>query len=207
LDRNYVDCQILEKTAICSLSLENLPGFDFFIQKRIMSEEALRPLTEEQIKLLRQTLKAMDTDRLAMRFYTSLFVKHPEVKSLFPDDLTELSTKIVSVFQLVVHSFELNPDGNYYLQKEVLRPLRALGELHEKKGVDNRYYTWVNELLLESMHAELPGKFSKESEVAWKLALNHLTFAMLSEIKIPAGELPSSMRESYNQIQALLFRL
>jgi hemoglobin-like flavoprotein len=172
-----------------------------------MTKETLRPLTQKEIELLQQTLKAMDTDRLAMRFYTSLFVKHPEVKALFPNDLTELSTKIVSVFQLMVHSFELNADGHYYLQKEVLRPLRALGELHEKKGVDNQYYPWVNEILIESMQAELPGKFSGESEVAWKLALNHLTFAMLSEITIPAREMPSSMRESFSQIQLLLFRL
>lgn len=172
-----------------------------------MDGAALQPLTEGQIKLLRQSLSAMDTDRLAMRFYTSLFVKHPEVKPLFPEDLTELSTKIVSVFQLIVHSFERNANGHYYLQKEVLRPLRALGELHEKKGVDNRYYAWVNELLLESMRAELRGDFPIASEFAWKLALNHLTFAMLSELEIPAGELPSTMRESFNQIQALLFRL
>lgn len=172
-----------------------------------MEGSTLRPLTEEQVAILRQSLGAMDTDRLAMRFYTSLFVKHPEVKPLFPNDLGELSTKIVSVFQLIVHSFERHPDGSYYLQKEVLRPLRALGELHERKGVENRYYALVNELLIESMRAELPRDFSVASELAWKLALNHLTFAMLSEIQISATELPSSMRESFKQIQALLFRL
>jgi hemoglobin-like flavoprotein len=172
-----------------------------------MNEPMLRPLTEEQIKLLRQTLKTVDTDRLAMRFYTSLFVKYPEVKALFPDDLTELATKIVSVFELIVHSFEANSKGEYYLQKEVLRPLRALGQLHEKKGVQPGYYSWVNELLLDSIHAELPGSFTQPVEVAWKLALNHLTFSMLSEFEIPEGQLPASMRESYKEIQALLFRL
>lgn len=171
-----------------------------------MEEAALRPLSEEQINNLKKSLKLMDTDRLAMRFYTSLFVKHPDVKSLFPDDLTDLSTKIVSVFQLVVHSFEQHTDGNYYLQKQVLRPLRALGELHEKKGVENRYYTWVNEILIESIKAELPPASAKDSEIAWKLALNHLTFAMLSEIEVRDAELPASMRESFLQIQSLLFR-
>src|SRR5690348_17027746 len=105
-----------------------------------MQEPFLQPLTADQVALLKKTFRMMDVDRLAMRFYSGLFVKHPEVKPLFPDDLTVLSTKIVSVFELVIFSFRESSPGEFTLQQELLRPLRTLGELHSKKGVIDKYY-------------------------------------------------------------------
>lgn len=168
--------------------------------------DALKPLTQHQVLILKETFRVIDTDKLAMRFYTSLFVKHPEVKSLFPGDLTELSTKIVSVLELVVHSFEPDTANEFRLQPQVLRPLRALGELHSKKGVENNHYPWVNAILLETLRLELPNHFSAEAESAWKHALNHLTFAMLSDVKLEPGDEQQTMRDSFDHIKSLLFR-
>jgi hemoglobin-like flavoprotein len=167
--------------------------------------DSLRPLTKDQIALLKESFRMMDSDKLAMRFYTSLFAKYPEVKPLFPGDLTELSTKIVSVFELVVHSFEATSENEFVLQRAVIRPLRALGELHSQKGVEDKYYPWVNEMLIQSISKELANRFSHEAEVAWKLALNHLTFAMLSDVKIEPGDQHETMRDSFNHIRSLLF--
>jgi hemoglobin-like flavoprotein len=171
-----------------------------------MAEELLQPLTVEQVALLKHTFRVIDTDRLAMRFYTSLFVRHPEVRHLFPDDLTVLSTKIVSVFELVVHSFKERSNGEFLLQPEVIRPLRALGELHSQKGVINEYYGFVNDLLLKCIHEELPHDFSAETEIAWKLALNHLTVAMLSDVPLDTSLNHDTMRDSFNHLRSLLFK-
>jgi hemoglobin-like flavoprotein len=172
-----------------------------------MLEQVLQPLTAQQVALLKETFRLVDTDRLAMRFYTSLFAKYPEVKALFPSDLSVLSTKIVSVFELVVHSFKENSKGEFHLQQEVLRPLRALGELHSQKGVINDYYPWVNALLLESIRIEASTNFTNEMEVAWKLALNNLTIAMLSNIQISADEQHVTMKDSFAHIKSLLFQV
>jgi hemoglobin-like flavoprotein len=170
-----------------------------------MENGVVRPLTSEQVALLKQTFRMLDTDKLAMRFYSSLFAKHPEVKSLFPDDLSVLSTKIVSVFELVVFSFKENDKGEFHLQPEVVRPLRALGELHSKKGVQDHYYPWVNELLLTSIKIEAPTVFTADMEVAWKMALNALTAAMLSD-DLPKSDGPPTMKDSYAHIRSLLFK-
>jgi len=170
-----------------------------------MKEPALQPLASEQVVLVKQSFRQLDTDRLAMRFYSSLFAEHPQVKSLFPDDLTILSTKIVSVFELIIHSFKENMPGEFTLQTEVLRPLRHLGELHTKKGVVNEYYPWANELLLKSIRDESQ-TFTLETEKAWKLALNHLTFAMLSDHLPSDHSGHETLRDSYQHLRSLLFK-
>jgi len=170
-----------------------------------MDNASLQPLSDNQVTLLKQTFRIVDTDRLAMRFYSSLFAQHPEVKSLFPDDLTILSTKIVSVFELVAYSFVETKAGEYNLQAEVLQPLQHLGELHTKKGVVHDYYPWANALLLRSIQEESGPNFTSEMETAWKLALNHLTVAMLSKHS-PSDSPFETMRDSFQHIRSLLFK-
>ena len=146
----------------------------------------------------------MDTDRLAMRFYSSLFVRYPHLRALFPGDLTDLATKIVGVFELVVFSFQEGANGHYHLQQELLQPLRALGLLHEQKGVQDSHYPMVNQMLLESVRAET-ADFDDEMELAWKLALNHLTVAMITGAgSIEEGD--STIHDSFRKIRMLLFK-
>jgi hemoglobin-like flavoprotein len=170
-----------------------------------MTDAGLPPLTAEQVGQLKKTFRSIDTDRLAMRFYTSLFVRYPQLKSLFPSDLTELSTKIVSVFELIVFSFHPKEAGLYYLQHDVLLPLKSLGQLHAKKGVENKHYPLVNEMLLQSIREE-SANFDDQTELAWKLALNHLTVAMLNDSDEKPDAEYLSMRQSYEHIKSLLFK-
>ena len=162
--------------------MANHESITFIGKMKMMEDSDLRPLTEEEVKLLKQTFKAIDTDKVAMRFYSRLFVEYPEVKSMFPNDLTVLSSKIVSVFELIVFSFQNDGKGNFSLHAEVIRPLRSLGELHRDKGVADEYYPKVNEIFLQSLKIEAPAVFTASIETAWKLALNHLTHAMLTDV-------------------------
>ena len=166
--------------------------------------EALQPLTGSQVASLKKTFRVMDRDRLAMRFYSSLFARHPELKSLFPSDLTELSTKIVSVFELVVFSFQETAPDVFVLRQDVLAPLKGLGQLHANKGVENNFYPIVNDVLLDAIRDESP-EFGNEIAMAWKMALNHLTVAMLSSPKTAAMS-HETMRESFQHIKSLLFK-
>ena len=167
-------------------------------------KEKLKPLTALQIQLLKRTFRLLDSDNLTRRFYTTLFIRYPEVKRLFPTDLTELSTKLISVFELIIHSFEESAPDQYVLQKQVLLPLRNLGKKHFETAVEDRYYPVANEILLQSMKDEVGYMFTKEAEDAWRLAFNHLTSAMLNE-DAAAEQVPSpgSMRETFRFIRSL----
>jgi hemoglobin-like flavoprotein len=172
-----------------------------------MESEPIKPLSSIQIELLKKTFRALDTDSLSKRFYTKLFIKHPEVRPLFPTDLTELSTKLISVFELVIFSFHEQSPNKFLLQKDVLIPLRTLGKKHMDKGVDNFYYPIANEILINSIKEEAGHLFSPEAEAAWKLAFHHITTAMLSrdtpdEPSVNIG----SLRETFTYIKSLLFK-
>jgi len=170
-----------------------------------MEREKLKPLSSNQIQLLKKTFRALDTDSLSKRFYTKLFIKYPEVRHLFPTDLTELSTKLISVFELVIFSFEEQSRNRFYLQKDVLTPLRMLGKKHMDKGVENSYYPMANEILIQSIKEEAGHLFSPEAETAWKLAFHHLTTAMLSQdVPEESSGSKGSLRETFNYIKSLL---
>jgi hemoglobin-like flavoprotein len=172
-----------------------------------MSKGKLKPLTKEQILILKKTFRLLDTDQLAKRFYAVLFTRYPEVRSLFTDDMNVQATKLISVFELVIFSFEERKPNQFFLQEQLMTPLRTLGKLHIEKGVANAHYPIANEILLESIKAEAGYVFSAEAEEAWKLALNHLSTAMLcNEIASETKTSPSTLRDSFNYIKSLLFK-
>jgi hemoglobin-like flavoprotein len=168
-----------------------------------MAAEKLKPLTRDQVTILKKTFRLLDTDRLARRFYSSLFTKYPEVKPLFPSDLSEQAIKLISVFELVIHSFEEHAPNQFSLQQSVMLPLRTLGKKHTEKGVENAHYPIANQLLLEAIKEEAGYIFPSEAEQAWKLALSHLTSAMLNtEVKSESSK-HTTIRDSFNYIKSL----
>jgi hemoglobin-like flavoprotein len=169
-----------------------------------MEGQRLQPLTRRQIELLKKTFRLLDSDNLTKRFYTKLFIRFPEVKPLFPTELTELSTKLVSVFELVIHSFEERNPNEFHLQKAVIVPLRNLGKKHTEKGVEHAYYPYANDILVESMKEEIGYLFEGEAEDAWRLAFNHLTFAMLNQKADDAStESSGTIRDAFRYIQSI----
>ena len=172
-----------------------------------MKSEKLIPLTKEQVTALKTTFRSLDTEKLAERFYARLFEKHPEVKPMFPPDLTELKVKIISVFELVIYSFEERAPGKYYLQQPILLPLRTLGKKHSEKGVSNFHYPIANEVLIESVEAEAGYVLPEVAKSAWKLALEHLTHAMLTTDTTQSANYFATIRDSYQYIRKQLLKL
>ena len=171
-----------------------------------MNIASLKPLTKDQVVILKKTLRLMNAENMTIRFYNHLFTSHPEVRSMFPEDMTEQRTKLVSVFELVVFSFvEREPDC-FYIHKEIIAPLSMLGKKHTEKGVQKMHYPIANELLLRSIKEEAGYVFPEEAEEAWALALSHLTKAMLSETNKAAQANLPSFRETFNYIKGLLFK-
>ena len=67
---------------------------------------SLVSLSGHQVGLLKKSFRQLNADQVAHDFYSRLFTQYPEVKHLFPADMSDLTTKLMSVFELVVFSFE-----------------------------------------------------------------------------------------------------
>ena len=137
-------------------------------------------LTATQVQLLKNSFRQLDVQAYSDYFYDTLFSRHPEVRALFPADMTELKIKLMAVFELVMFSFEEKANGQYALQDSLIVPLRHLGKTHEEKGVLPVHYSIANDLMLETLMHTLGKKYREDIQQAWQLALAHLTSAMLN---------------------------
>lgn len=161
-------------------------------------------LTASQVQLLKKSFRQLDAQAYSDYFYDTLFARHPEVRALFPADISELKTKLMSVFELVIFSFEEKQNGQYALQDALIVPLRHLGKTHEEKGVLPAHYSIANGLILETLAHIVGTRHTDEVKQAWQLALAHLTSAMLNDsVKINdqlRKESVATMREAFNSI-------
>jgi len=172
------------------------------------SPSPLASLTQHQVTLLKKSFRQLDPPSVAEKFYAKLFERYPEVKHLFPPDMVDLGAKLMSVFELVVFSFEEKSHGQFRLHDSVILPLRHLGLKHDEKGVDHKHYPIANALLLESMKETGGSLFTDEVAQAWKLALNHLTETMLNKSIKPDAtsekESGLSLRDTFSYIRKRL---
>jgi hemoglobin-like flavoprotein len=137
-------------------------------------------LTAKQVLLLKTSFRAMNASVYSDHFYKRLFELHPQLRALFPTDMAEQKAKLMSVFELIVYSFEEKKLNEFTLQDSLLVPLRNLGRKHEEKGVIQAHYPIANELMLETLQYALGKEYSEEIRQAWKLALAQITAAMLN---------------------------
>ena len=169
----------------------------------------LVPLTGQQVGLLKKSFRQLDTHWVAHNFYSRLFERHPYVRPLFPTDMTELASKLMSVFELVVFSFEEKKHDQYLLQEPLIVPLRELGRKHDSKGVKPEHYGIANGLLLETMRDGGKDFFTAEVEAAWKIALDQLTFAMQDRSVKTRGvheESGKTLRDTFAYIRKKLLK-
>ncbi len=165
-------------------------------------------LTTGQVAALKKSLRLLDTEKVASEFYMTLFMRYPHIKHMFPSDTKELGIKLMSVFELVIYSFEEKSHNQFSLQDTLRRPLQELGKLHEAKGVLPVHYAIANDLLLEILTKQNKDTFTPEVEASWKLALEHLTIAMLirSENTMSGVHAETSLRDTFQLIMKKVLR-
>lgn len=158
----------------------------FFIQ---MSD--VKPLSAAQVQLLKKSFRQLNAQAYSDYFYAKLFERHPEVRGLFPTDLEDQKAKLMSVFELVIFSFEEKQAEQFALQEPLIIPLRHLGRTHEEKGIIPAHYQIANGLMLETLAHVLGAAHTPEIQKAWQMALAHLTSAMLNK----AVQLPDELKQ------------
>ena len=127
------------------------------------------------VALLERTFAAVTpmSDVLVTRFYTELFQRHPEVKSLFNDtDRNRRGQEFLGALQLLVGNLR-NPDA-------LTDALHRQGEKLQAYGARPEHYRSVAETLLDVMEQVAGEHWSDAARKHWEKALKRAAAIMLS---------------------------
>ena len=132
-----------------------------------------RALTPTQIAAIQDSFTriAPRADALATQFYDDLFRANPQVRALFPGDMTAQKEKLVSTLAYVVRGLS----DIARIEKAV----RDLGVRHRGYKAEPAHYDAVGVALLGALEAQLGPRWTPELKTAWAAAYEFLAKTML----------------------------
>jgi nitric oxide dioxygenase len=132
-------------------------------------------MNPSQIKLVQESYAkvAPIADQAAVMFYNRLFEVAPQVRAMFPADLTEQRKKLMATLSVVVN-------GLSNLQS-VLPAASALARRHVSYGAKPEHYPVVGGALLWTLEKGLGDSWTTEVAEAWTAAYATLSGFMISE--------------------------
>jgi hemoglobin-like flavoprotein len=132
-------------------------------------------MNPSQIKLVQESFAkvAPIADQAAVMFYNRLFEVAPQVKAMFPADLTEQRKKLMATLSVVVNGLS-NLDS-------VLPAASALARRHVSYGARAEHYPVVGGALLWTLEKGLGDGWTTEVADAWTAAYGTLSGFMISE--------------------------
>ena len=137
------------------------------------------PLDTQQIDALRQSgaIFRAAPDRVSAQFYATLFAAHPEIRTLFPADLSDQGRKLAATLALVVDGIE---------DWERLEPvLAALARRHVGYGVKPDHYEAVGTALIQTLSQ---AGATPEQTAAWQVAIGRIAGFMAHGMLIEGDE-------------------
>ena len=141
-------------------------------------------MTPEQVKLVQDTFAkvAPISDQAAEIFYDRLFALAPQVRALFPDDMTEQRRKLMATLAIVVN-------GLTNIQT-ILPAASALAKRHVAYGAQPGHYPVVGDVLLWTLEKGLGPTWTPDVAAAWTAAYTTLSEFIIGEAygKIQAAE-------------------
>jgi len=129
-------------------------------------------MTPQQIALVQSSFKSVApiAAKAADLFYDRLFAIAPEVRRLFPADLSVQKVKLMGMLATAVN--------NLHQIDALLPALRQLGERHRGYGVSAGHFVPVGAALLWTLKEGLGSAFTPEVKAAWSAAYRALAGAM-----------------------------
>ncbi len=115
-------------------------------------------------------LLAQKTDVIGL-FYAVLFVRHPELRGMFPGDLGDVKCRMRAALALCV--------ARLHAPETLAEELGRLGRLHVARGVRPEHYPVACDCLIEAMHRTSGSEWSAELEHDWRETLRVICDAML----------------------------
>jgi hemoglobin-like flavoprotein len=132
-------------------------------------------MTPDQVKLVQQSFSNVVpiADQAATLFYDRLFEIAPQVKSMFPPDMTEQRKKLITMLAAVI--------GGLDNLASILPAASALAKRHVAYGAKAEHYPVVGAALLWTLERGLGDGWTTELADAWKAAYGTLSGFMISE--------------------------
>jgi hemoglobin-like flavoprotein len=132
-------------------------------------------MTPDQVKLVQQSFSKVVpiSDQAAVMFYDRLFEIAPQVKSMFPADMTAQRGKLMATLAAVVNGL-----GNL---ESILPAASALAKRHVSYGAKAEHYPVVGAALLWTLKKGLGDGWTPEVAEAWTTAYGTLSGFMISE--------------------------
>jgi len=132
-------------------------------------------MTPDQIKLVQDSFAkvAPISEQAAVIFYDRLFDLAPQVRAMFPDDLTEQRKKLMATLAVVVGGLSNLPS--------VLPAAAALAKRHVDYGAKPEHYPVVGAALLSTLETGLGEAWTPPLADAWTAAYGTLSGYMIAE--------------------------
>ena len=132
-------------------------------------------MTPDQVELVQQSFAkvAPIAETAAVLFYDRLFEIAPQVKAMFPADMTEQRKKLVATLAVVVNGL-----GNL---ETILPAASTLAVRHVSYGARAEHYPVVGAALLWTLEKGLGEAWTPEVASAWTAAYATLSGFMISE--------------------------
>jgi hemoglobin-like flavoprotein len=159
-------------------------------------------MTPEQVKLVQESYKSVNAiaPQAADLFYDRLFEIAPNVRSLFPADLTEQKRKLMAMICTAV--------GNLHQVEKIVPVVQDLGRRHATYGVKVSHYQSVGDALIWTLGKGLGSGFSDSVKDAWIAAYSTLATVMSGAAEAPnrstegvAGEQGTQGRAGQGRLQ------
>ena len=132
-------------------------------------------MTPDQVKLVQDSFAkvAPISDTAAELFYGRLFEIAPQVRAMFPDDMSEQRKKLMATLAIVVNGLN-NLDT-------ILPAASALAKRHVGYGAEAMHYPVVGAALLWTLEKGLGDAWTPPVAAAWTQAYTTLSGFMISE--------------------------
>jgi len=132
-------------------------------------------MTPDQVAMVQDSFRkvAPIADQAAVIFYDRLFETSPQVRKMFPDDITEQRRKLMATLGVVVTGLSK--------LDTVLPAASALAKKHVSYGVEAAHYPVVGAALLYTLEKGLGSAWTPELNDAWTAAYTTLSGFMIGE--------------------------
>jgi hemoglobin-like flavoprotein len=132
-------------------------------------------MTPDQVKLVQQSFArvAPISEQAATIFYDRLFEVAPQVRAMFPSDMSEQRKKLMATLAVVVNGLS-NLEA-------VLPAASALAKRHVAYGAEPAHYPVVGGALLWTLEKGLGEAWTPDVAAAWTSAYGTLSTYMISE--------------------------
>ena len=130
-------------------------------------------LSEREIALLRESFRLLrlEEEAASERFYERLFEIAPEVRPMFPADMSEQGMKFMSTLGVILDHID---------RPQALEPhLDNLAKGHAAYGVRPEHFPPMGQALIDTMRETLGDRFPEGADAAWRTAYDELANEMV----------------------------